>query len=319
MMAPKELVYRDTAMAAVVKRAERAARSDASVLISGASGTGKEVLARYIHQRSARVARPFVAVNCAAIPEGLLESELFGHEKGAFSGAIGRRIGKFEAADTGSLLLDEITEINLGLQAKLLRAIQEQEIDRVGGSLPVRVNVRILATTNRDILRQVRKSAFREDLFYRLNVLAIGIPDLKDRPEDILPIAESFLAKHTADDEPRSLAPDAVALLRAYHWPGNVRELENVIHRASVLTDEPVICASALEISLDDNSLCPMDTRPPMTVTADGGIKLKVLERDAIMSMLHRNGGNRTKTAAALGISIRTLRNKLNRYDLEMA
>ncbi|HQT75438.1 MAG: hypothetical protein B7Z80_00175 [Rhodospirillales bacterium 20-64-7] len=310
----KDLVFRDRAMATVIERAERAARSDASVLISGASGTGKEVLARHIHAQSSRSARPFVAVNCAAIPEALLESELFGHEKGAFSGAIGRRIGKFEAANAGSLLLDEITEIDLNLQAKLLRAIQEREIDRIGGSQPVRVNVRILATTNRDILREVQNSTFREDLFYRLNVLAILIPDLKDRPEDILPLAENFLARHRSSDGPRTLAPDAVALLRAYHWPGNVRELENVIHRASVLTDGSVIAAAALEISVG-NTCCLSGPAP----AAMPPTKLKTLERDAIMSMLQRNGGNRTKTAAALGISIRTLRNKLHRYDLEIA
>lgn len=316
----RDLVYSDPLMAAVVRRADRAAQSDASVLISGASGTGKEVLARYIHHRSPRVGRPFIAVNCAAIPEPLLESELFGHEKGAFSGAINRRIGKFEAANNGSLLLDEITEINLGLQAKLLRAIQEREIDRIGGSMPVRVNVRILATTNRDILREVQRLSFREDLFYRLNVLAISIPDLKDRPEDILPMAEGFLAKYASQDRPRTLAPDAVMLLRAYHWPGNVRELENVMHRASVLTDDPMIGASALEISLERCMASEAAaTRPLGFPPAEGQVKLKALERDAIIAMLHRNGGNRTKTAAALGISIRTLRNKLNRYELKMA
>ncbi|HEX2939898.1 MAG TPA: sigma 54-interacting transcriptional regulator [Rhodopila sp.] len=307
----KPLVFLDRAMAAVIARAEKAARSDASVLISGASGTGKEVLARHIHAHSSRSARPFVAVNCAAIPEALLESELFGHEKGAFSGAIGRRIGKFEAAHAGSLLLDEITEIELPLQAKLLRAIQEREIDRVGGSQPVRVDVRLLATTNRDIQREVQKSTFREDLFYRLNVLAIVIPDLKDRPDDILPLAENFLTRHQSPDRPRSLAPDALSLLRAYHWPGNVRELENVIHRASVLTDDPLIPADALEISLESRCSGFAAAASPMAPA-----KLKILERDAILSMLQHNGGNRTKTAAALGISVRTLRNKLHRYDL---
>jgi two-component system response regulator FlrC len=318
-MPTRELVYRDPVMATVVRRADRAAQSDASVLISGASGTGKEVLARYIHHSSPRAARPFVAVNCAAIPETLLESELFGHERGAFSGAIHRRVGKFEAANTGSLLLDEITEINLGLQAKLLRAIQEREIDRIGGSMPVKVNVRILATTNRDIMHEVQRLSFREDLFYRLNVLAISIPDLKDRPEDILPMAEGFLAKYAGKDRPRQLAPDAVALLHAYHWPGNVRELENVMHRASVLTDDAVICASALEISLEERAAPQPEAPLPAFLPPGGQVKLKALEKDAIIAMLRRNGGNRTKTAAALGISIRTLRNKLNRYDLELA
>jgi two-component system, response regulator FlrC len=321
-VARPEMVFRDPAMAAVIARADRAARSDASVLISGSSGTGKEVLARYVHQRSSRGSRAFVGVNCAAIPETLLESELFGHEKGAFSGAISRRIGKFEAATTGSLLLDEITEINLGLQAKLLRAIQEREIDRIGGSQPVRVDVRILATTNRDILNEVRRSTFREDLFYRLHVLAITLPDLKDRPGDIMPLAENFLAKHSMIEGPKSLAADAVALMRSYHWPGNVRELENVIHRASVLTDEAVICAEALEISLCNDhpaDLIPLGSGPPPTLRGapDEKVKLKTLEREAIMLMLKHNDGNRTKTAAALGISIRTLRNKLNRYGQE--
>ena len=197
------------------------------------------------------------------------------------------------------------------LQAKLLRVIQEREIDRVGGSQPVRVNVRIMATTNRDILRDVQAGAFREDLFYRLNVLAITIPDLKDRPDDILPLAESFLRRHCSSTGSKNLSPEAVNLLRAYHWPGNVRELENVIHRASIMTDDDVIDPSALEISLLGAIHTPV--RPA------GPARLKTLERDAIMSMLEHNGGNRTKTAAALGISIRTLRNKLNRYELGMA
>src|SRR6201994_2321180 len=231
------MVVRDPAMQATVRRAEQVAASEASVLITGESGTGKEVIARHIHRRSRRSAGPFVALNCAAIPDNLLESELFGHEKGAFSGAVARRIGKFEAADGGTLLLDEISEMDARLQAKLLRALQEKEIDRLGGSAPV--NVRILATANRELLAEVQRGAFREDLYFRLNVVSLRIPPLRERPGDIAALADHF-ARRYADVNGlpfRPLSPEAVLRLTSHTWRGNVRELENVIHRAVLLSD----------------------------------------------------------------------------------
>lgn len=302
-------VFVDPVMASVIARAARAARSDASVLICGESGTGKEVLARFIHANSPRAARPFVGVNCAALPATLLEAELFGHEKGAFSGALRLRIGKFEAANTGSLLLDEITEVEYGLQAKLLRAIQEREIDRIGGFDVIPIDVRVIATTNRDIAREVAERRFRDDLFYRLNVLPVTIPSLRERPRDIGPLADRFLKKYQGDDLPKALSPAAQSLLHSYHWPGNVRELENAIRRAIVLTDDLVIEPDALEISLDD----PVAAVPPC-MAIQGVTSLDDMEREAILAALRVTGGNRTKAANALGISARTLRSKLSRY-----
>ncbi|HEY5302023.1 MAG TPA: sigma-54 dependent transcriptional regulator, partial [Acetobacteraceae bacterium] len=232
------LIARDPVMQAAVRRAELIAPSEASVLIGGESGTGKEVLARHIHRRSRRSGGVFVALNCAAIPEALLESELFGHEKGAFSGALARRVGKFEAADGGTLLLDEISEMDVRLQAKLLRAVQEREIDRVGGAGPVRVNVRILATTNRDLLAEVSRGAFREDLYFRLNVVSLRVPPLRERPGDIAALAEHFARRYAeVNGLPyRPVSRAALIRLTAHGWRGNVRKLENTIHRAVLLT-----------------------------------------------------------------------------------
>jgi two-component system, response regulator FlrC len=246
------LIVRDQVMEATVHRAEQVARSDASILISGESGTGKEVLARHIHRKSRRGGGPFVALNCAAIPENLLESELFGHEKGAFSGALARRLGKFEAAHRGTLLLDEISEMDIRLQAKLLRALQEREIDRLGGSAPVKVDVRILATTNRDLTAEVRRGTFREDLYFRLNVVSLRIPALRERPGDIAALAEHFCRKYAGVNglPYRPLTPTAVSRMMSHHWRGNVREMENVIHRA-------VLLATGLEITADDVELSP--------------------------------------------------------------
>src|SRR5215472_7117080 len=237
----REMVYRDDAMAHVVQLAQQIAPSDASVLITGESGTGKEVVARYVHSRSNRARAPFVPVNCAAIPEHLLESELFGHEKGAFTGALARRIGKFEEASGGTLLLDEISEMDARLQAKLLRAIQEREIDRVGGAKPVKVDIRILATSNRDLAAEVRKGTFREDLLYRLNVVNLRLPALRERPKDILALARHFARKYAeANGTPmRPIAPATERLLASHPWRGNVRELENTIHRAVLLATGP--------------------------------------------------------------------------------
>jgi DNA-binding NtrC family response regulator len=305
-----DLVFRDPIMEAVVNRAERVARADASVLIGGESGTGKEVVARYIHRNSPRAAGPFVAVNCAAIPEQLLESELFGHERGAFSGALVQRIGKLEAAQNGTILLDEISEMDKHLQAKLLRALQEREIDRVGGRLPVKLNIRIVATTNRDLEREVRRGTFREDLYFRLNVVGIALPPLRERPQDILALAEHFLTKHRPDRGTKHLSAAAEAALAVHGWPGNVRELENTIHRALVLTSGPLIRAEDLE--LGDSAPAASSAASPLA-----GRPLHVLEREAVLATLRMTGGNRTRTASVLGLSIRALRNKIGLYTAQ--
>src|ERR1700676_1593584 len=234
-----ELVYRDEAMAHVIKLAQQIAPSDASILITGESGTGKEVVARYVHLRSARSRGAFICVNCAAIPEQLLESELFGHEKGAFTGAVARRIGKFEEATGGTLLLDEISEMDARLQAKLLRALQERVIDRVGGAKPVPVDIPVVATSNHNLADEVKQGNFREDLLYRLNVVNLKIPPLRERPGDILELAGHFAAHYAKQNglPVRPLSTDACEELKRARWPGNVRELENTIHRAVLLAN----------------------------------------------------------------------------------
>ena len=309
------MVVHDAAMQATVRRAEQVAASEASVLVVGESGTGKEVLARHIHRRSRRSGGPFVALNCAAIPDNLLESELFGHEKGAFSGAVARRIGKFEAADEGTLLLDEISEMDIRLQAKLLRALQEREIDRLGGAGPVRVNVRILATTNRDLLADVQRGRFREDLYFRLNVVSLRIPPLRERPGDIAALAE-FFARRYADVNGlafRPLSRAALLRLQSHQWRGNVRELENAIHRAVLLADGGEIGVEAIELG-------PPAPAPQAAAATAGGVaalvgrRMEEVERDLIIETLGHTLGNRTHAATILGISIRALRNKLRDY-----
>ncbi|HTW26874.1 MAG TPA: sigma-54 dependent transcriptional regulator [Acetobacteraceae bacterium] len=323
------LVARDPAMLAVLRRAEQVAPSEASVLISGESGTGKEVLARHIHRRSRRAAGPFVALNCAAIPENLLESELFGHEKGAFSGAAARRIGKFEAADGGTLLLDEISEMDVRLQAKLLRAIQEREIDRLGGSAPVRVNVRILATSNRDMPAEIVAGRFREDLYFRLNVVSLQLPPLRERPHDIAALAEHFARRYAEVNglPPRPLSITAHRRLAAGQWRGNVRELENVVHRAVLLAQGAEIGEEAVEVigatpaapaspSPSAAAVCAADAAPGAAAGVAGlvGRRMEDVERDLILETLVHTLGNRTHAATILGISIRALRNKLRDY-----
>ena len=303
------LIARDPRMLDLLHQAERVATADVSILISGESGTGKEVLARHIHRRSRRAAGPFVALNCAALPETLLESELFGHEKGAFSGALARRIGKFEAADGGTLLLDEIGELDIHLQAKLLRAIQEREIDRLGGTAPVRVNARILAATNRDLPAEIEAGKFREDLYFRLNVVNLRIPPLRDRPGDIVALASHFVT-HFSDLNglpPRRLSDAALAHLCAQSWRGNVRELENTLHRAVLLADDSIIEADAFSVTA---------AQPGKSDRASGFARrsLADVERSLILDTLGHTLGNRTHAAAILGISIRTLRNKLRDY-----
>ena len=321
------LVVRDPAMAATVRRAEQVAGSDASVLIEGESGTGKEVMARHIHRRSRRASGAFVALNCAAIPDNLLESELFGHEKGAFSGAVARRVGKFEAADGGTLLLDEISEMDIRLQAKLLRALQEREIDRLGGGAPVRVNVRILATTNRDLIAEVARGRFREDLFFRLNVVSLRVPPLRERPGDITALAEHFARRYAeVNGLPyRPVSRLAMTRLLSHGWRGNVRELENILHRAVLLAAGQEIEADAIELGAEGGQPAP---RPgaaeagsarregidPSGVARLAGRRMEEVEQDLILQTLGHTLGNRTHAAVLLGISIRALRNKLRDY-----
>ncbi|MFN0264555.1 sigma-54-dependent transcriptional regulator [Tepidamorphus sp. 3E244] len=318
------LIYRDANMAGVVRLAEQIAGADASILISGESGTGKEVLARFVHRKSKRNEKPFISINCAAIPEALLESELFGHEKGAFTGAVGRRIGKFEEANGGTLLLDEISEMDVRLQAKLLRAIQERVIDRVGGTRPVPVDIRILATTNRNLADAVKAGTFREDLLYRLNVVTLKIPPLRERPEDVLALADHFAHKYAEangmDEKP--LSADARRELVRNRWVGNVRELENTIHRAVLLSMGGEIGPEALAMP-DGASLSSGDAASQAAMTAEAvtrnlvGRTVADVERDLILDTLDHCIGNRTHAANILGISIRTLRNKLNQYSAE--
>jgi DNA-binding NtrC family response regulator len=310
------MIARDPVTLQTLRRAEQIAAADASVLITGESGTGKEVLARHIHRRSRRSQGAFVALNCAAIPEALLESELFGHEKGAFSGAVARRVGKFEAAHGGTLLLDEIGEMDIRLQAKLLRALQEREIDRVGGAGPVKVDVRILATTNRDLLEEVAKGRFREDLYFRLAVVSLRIPALRERPDDIVPIAAHFARKYAEVNAlpVRPLSPAAQRKLAAHGWRGNVRELENTIHRAVLLADGAMIEPDVIE--LGGEAAKPRPASPDMQGGIGGlvGRKMEEVERDLIIGTLHHTAGNRTHAATILGISLRALRNKLRDY-----
>ena len=313
------IIHKDQNMADVLKLALQVAPSDASILITGASGTGKELVARYVHGKSLRKGNRFVAVNCAAIPENLLESELFGHEKGSFTGAVARRIGKFEEANHGTLLLDEISEMAPNLQAKLLRAVQEREIDRVGGSKPVPLDVRILATSNRDMESEVANGNFREDLYFRLNVVNLKIPPLRERPLDIPVLAEHFIKKYAKANgqDVKPLSAEAGKMLAGYAWPGNVRELENAMHRA-------VLLATGNEISVDAIMLSGPETigdgAASATDDADGstaglvGRTVAEVERELIIDTLQHCLGNRTHAANILGISIRTLRNKLKLY-----
>ena len=258
-----DFLYRDPSMAKLVKLADQIAPSEASILITGESGSGKEVIAKYVHARSKRASKPFISINCAAIPENLLESELFGHEKGAFTGAVARRIGKFEEANGGTLLLDEISEMDIRLQAKLLRAIQERIIDRVGGTKPVPVDIRILATSNRDLDESVKEGHFREDLLFRLNVVNLKIPALRERPGDIIALAEHFIKKYAvANGVPeRPLAEDARQQLVKAQWPGNVRELENLIHRIVAVHPQEVVSADIVDQELIDVNVAGKDAQ----------------------------------------------------------
>ena len=325
------LIWRDPVMQKTLKLAEQIAPSDASVLITGESGTGKEVMARFLHNHSKRASKAFISVNCAAIPENLLESELFGHEKGAFTGAVARRIGKFEEANGGTLLLDEISEMHPRLQAKLLRAIQEREIDRVGGTQPIKVDIRLLATSNRDLEQEVREGRFREDLFFRLNVMTLELPPLRQRPGDIQPLAEHFIRRYAeANGLPvPKLGEEALAMLRAHPWRGNVRELENTMHRAVLLNRGPTIEPDSIMLTggrgIPVEAARPGAAPAPAPTTGTGttaaaplvGRTVAAVERDLILETLNHCLGNRTHAANILGISIRTLRNKLKQYSEE--
>src|SRR3974390_2522576 len=316
-------------MARVVKLAQQIAGSEASVLITGESGTGKEVLARFMHARSQRAKKPFICVNCAATPENLLESELFGHEKGAFTGALARRIGKFEKADGGTLLLDEISEMDVRLQSKFLRAIQERVIDRAGASRPVPVDIRIVATSNRNLAEAVGEGTFREDLLFCLNAVNLKIPPLRERPADIAELAQYFIQKNSAAlrGAVRPLSPEARRALSRNPWRGNIRELENTLHRAVLLSNGPEIDADAI-LSPDGNRIDSGDGAAAVGHAARGarrvtrhlvGRTVAEVERDLILETLKHCLGNRTHAANILGISIRTLRNKLTEYAAEGA
>ncbi|MEO6875349.1 MAG: sigma-54 dependent transcriptional regulator [Opitutaceae bacterium] len=322
------LVGRSPAMQRMRQLIDRVAPTDATVLVTGESGTGKEMIAREFFRRSPRRSQPYIKVNCAAVSENLIESEFFGHERGAFTGATERREGRFELANQGTLLLDEVSEIPPALQAKLLRVLQEREFERVGGNRTIKVNVRIIATSNRDLLSYVGKGDFRQDLYYRLNVFPVQVPPLRERAEDILLLADHFLRRFSRKHgvKPTGLSDSARSAIMVYQWPGNVRELQNTIERAVILSESGRPVTAALlglpgDLALSD--LLPLDEpvlalEPPTDAAVTGRdgavLPLAEMEKQAIQAALRQTEGNRTQAAAALGISIRTLRNKLQEY-----
>jgi transcriptional regulator with PAS, ATPase and Fis domain len=302
----------DPKMKKVLETAEGVAQSRASVLISGESGTGKELLARFLHSKSSRGSRRLVAINCAAVPEGLLESELFGYERGAFTGADARKLGKFEQAQQSTFLLDEVSELPLLLQAKLLRVLQEGEVERLGGVGPVKINVRMIATTNRPLEEMIREGKFREDLYYRLNVIPLSIPSLRTRPLDIELLSRHFAELSCVQNQMqlKNLSDLAMSKLIAYNWPGNIRELQNVIERSVLLSQNTEVEAD--EILLPENRI-----EPHQRLIA--GMTVFEAERLLILKTLEHTNQNRTRAAELLGISIRTLRNKLHEYKVAVA
>lgn len=298
----------DPKMKHILNAIENFSNSRASVLIQGGSGTGKELLARYIHSKSERSSKSFVAINCAALPDSLLESELFGYEKGAFTGADKRKIGKFELANGSTFLLDEISEMPLSLQAKLLRVLQESEVQRLGGTYPIPINVRIIATTNRDILKMVERGEFREDLYYRLNVIPLVIPSLKQRPQDIILLSKLFVESCCVENHlsQKTLGASAHKKLLNWSWPGNIRELQNVLERSTLLCQRSVLEANDILIE----GYVEVQSSDELKV----GMTVSEMEKKLILKTLEHTGQNRTQAAQLLGISIRTLRNKINEY-----
>lgn len=308
-----DLIAESPAMKHILAISREVAKSDITVMLTGESGTGKEVIARAIHRQSPRAEKPFVAVNCAAISENLLESELFGHEKGSFTGALERRIGKFELANHGTLLLDEVSEMAPALQAKLLRAIQEREIDRVGGKAPIPLDVRIISTTNRDLYAEVKQGRFREDLYYRLNVFPLLLPPLRERKEDIVPLAELFTGRLARKmGRPFSLSPALCDELRQQSWEGNVRELENFIYRTAVVSPTDALQPSG-GVQAGAAVPTPVDAG---FVSAPVHGTIRDMEREMIIRALRETDGNRTRTAEQLGVSVRTIRNKIKEYAI---
>ncbi len=307
-----QVIHSDHKTKQILDFAARIAPSEANILITGESGTGKEVMANFIHHQSKRKDRPFISINCAAIPENLLESELFGHEKGSFTGAVARRVGKFEEASGGTLLLDEVTEMHPRLQAKLLRAVQERVIDRVGGTSPVHIDIRIIATSNRDMLEAVKAQEFREDLYFRLNVVNIHMPSLRERTDDIEPLSKHFVQKYCNLNmiTQKKISPSALESLKAHSWPGNVRELENSIHRAVLMAEGETIIPEDI-FGLSGPIRAEKSESSPILV----GKKVAEVEKELILHTLDHCLGNRTHAANILGISIRTLRNKLKEYS----
>ncbi len=326
----RQVVGNDLVFQRLLQRAESVASSKASILILGESGTGKEVIARHVHEVSNRANGPFVALNCAALPEGLLESELFGHEKGAFTGAVTAKKGKFELADGGTLLLDEISEIPIHLQAKLLRVLQEEEVDRLGGRAPVKIDVHIIATSNLDLHQAVAEGNFREDLYYRLNVIPIMLPPLRKRPNDVLLLAEHFVKSFSRQYEKdvKKMSSASCSRFMRYPWPGNVREMENLVERAVLLAgsdylepwdfwdEEPADSGQDGEEEAGASPDQDLTSSRTAIVVEEGGemVSLKNIERQMIMQALQKTDNNRTRAASILGISVRTLRNKLNDY-----
>ncbi len=307
----KKIVTQNEEMKKLLKFAENVAYSKSTVLIMGETGTGKELFARYIHQSSPRAAKSFMAVNCAALPEGLLESEMFGHEKGSFTGATENKEGKFQQAHQSSLLLDEITEMSLPLQAKLLRVLQEHEVDKVGGKAPIPVDVRVIATTNSNIRRRIQDQEFREDLYYRLNVIPLNLIPLRERKDDIPLLAEHFMNQFCQENSrsPVKMDPATLALLKKYSWPGNIRELGNIIERTCLMCQGDTLLPSHL--FFDDEPLSSGKNGANASFTGT----IYEMEKELILQTLEEFSGNKTKAAESLGISIRTLRNKLNEYN----
>lgn len=312
----KNIIGQSQPMVKVFDAISMVAKSRATVLIQGASGTGKELVARAIHYNSKRKNKPFITTNCAALPEGLVESELFGHEKGAFTGAIKTTKGRFELAHGGTILLDEISEISPGLQAKMLRVLQEREIERVGSGQPIDVDVRVIATTNRNLEEEVKNGNFREDLYYRLNVVPMHLPPISERREDIPLLINFFVKKYAAENELEieGVTEKAAKTLMQREWPGNVREIENCIERTVVMCEPGTKMLDVKHFSILESVLPPAEAKPRGFAA---NMTLREAEKDLILSTLQENENNRTKTAELLGISVRTLRNKLNEYRSE--